>query len=165
MALDSKVNISCHLPWEVRQWNLIRLLAAVFLVMTASAAIARTGTPADPTITIAGDIDAKHVGSILTLFPDKNNVDDLSANDRAALKSLYRVPLDRNARSHRGRLKQDIVKAKLGNNPTCLTRRKSSPNKLPAQFAQTSDRNPSSRNVFLVRNYRNAADAEAVGIT
>lgn len=65
------------------------------------------------------DIEAKPVGSILTLFPDKNKVDDLSANDRAALKSLYSLPLDRNARFHRGRLKQDIVKARLGNNPTC----------------------------------------------
>jgi hypothetical protein len=59
------------------------------------------------------DLDAKPAGSILSLFPAKIGVDDLSANDRAALKSLYSLPLDRNARFHRGRLLQDIVEARL----------------------------------------------------
>ena len=59
------------------------------------------------------DLDAKPPGSILSLFPGKTGVDDLSVNDRAALKSLYSLPLDRNARFHRGRLLQDIVAARL----------------------------------------------------
>lgn len=59
------------------------------------------------------DVDAKPTGSILSLFPGKTGVDDLSVNDLAVLKSLYRLPLDRNARFHRGMLMQAIIAARL----------------------------------------------------
>lgn len=57
--------------------------------------------------------DAKPTGSILSLFPVGSGIDDLSETDRQMLKALYALPLDRTARQHRGRLLNDIVKAKL----------------------------------------------------
>ncbi len=54
-------------------------------------------------------------GSILALFqPGQAAVDQLTGQDQALLKSLYTLPLARDARMHRGRLVGDLTKAAMG---------------------------------------------------
>lgn len=54
-------------------------------------------------------------GSILALFqPGQAGVDQLTVQDQALLKSLYALPLARDARMHRGRLVSDLTKAAMG---------------------------------------------------
>jgi hypothetical protein len=61
------------------------------------------------------DREAKPEGSILSLFAvPSSGLDDLSDGDRALLKSLYAISLDRTGSQHKGRLVDGMIKARLG---------------------------------------------------
>ena len=50
-------------------------------------------------------------GSILSLFDQDGRADELTGWDRAFLTALYRIPLDRMGRRHRGLLVRELVQA------------------------------------------------------
>ncbi len=54
------------------------------------------------------DPSARPTGSILAQFDSPATPTDLTRQDKAFLKALYRMPLDRQAMRHRGRLVRDI---------------------------------------------------------
>ena len=60
--------------------------------------------------------DAAPVGSILTLFESSAPPRDLTAQDMAFLRALYRLPLDRQAMQHRGQLVGGITGALTARN-------------------------------------------------
>ena len=55
------------------------------------------------------NVDAAPDGSILGMFASSTPPRDLTAQDRAFLRALYRLPLDRKAMQHRGQLVQGIT--------------------------------------------------------
>jgi hypothetical protein len=57
------------------------------------------------------DVGATPEGSILNLFASPNAMRDLTAQDMAFLRALYRLPLDRQAMQHRGALVGQIADA------------------------------------------------------
>ena len=57
------------------------------------------------------DSQAKPEGSILGLFESPAPARDLTMQDRAFLRALYRIPLDRQAISHRGSLVREMMGA------------------------------------------------------
>lgn len=60
--------------------------------------------------------DAAPTGSILTLFESSAPPRDLTAQDMAFLRALYRLPLDRQAMQHRGQLVHGITGALTARN-------------------------------------------------
>lgn len=60
--------------------------------------------------------DATPDGSILTLFESSTPPSDLTAQDLAFLRTLYRLPLDREAMQHRGQLVHGITGALTARN-------------------------------------------------
>ncbi|MEA3052349.1 MAG: hypothetical protein QOG72_1252 [Sphingomonadales bacterium] len=60
--------------------------------------------------------DAAPPGSILTLFESAAPPRDLTVQDRAFLRALYRLPLDRQAMQHRGQLVHGIIGDLTGQN-------------------------------------------------
>ena len=54
------------------------------------------------------------VGSILDLIGEAGAMRDLTGWDTAFLRALYRLPHDREARYHRGRLVRDLAAARTG---------------------------------------------------
>lgn len=56
------------------------------------------------------NVDAAPDGSILGMFASSAPPRDLTAQDRAFLRALYRLPLDRKAMQHRGQLVQGITR-------------------------------------------------------
>jgi hypothetical protein len=60
--------------------------------------------------------DAAPVGSILTLFQSSAPPRDLTTQDLAFLRALYRLPLDRQAMQHRGQLVHGITGALTARN-------------------------------------------------
>ena len=59
-----------------------------------------------------GDVNAE--GSILSLFASSDAPRGLTEQDRAFLRTLYRLPLDRHARYHRGTLVAGMISATTG---------------------------------------------------
>ncbi|MFL6845632.1 MAG: hypothetical protein ACJ8ER_12210 [Allosphingosinicella sp.] len=57
------------------------------------------------------NVDARPEGSMLSLFETPAPPRDLTAQDKAFLRALYRLPLDRQAMLHRGLLVHDISEA------------------------------------------------------
>ncbi len=55
--------------------------------------------------------DAAPAGSVLTLFDPASPVDALSVNDRAFLRALYSLPMDRTGRLQRGKLIAALIAA------------------------------------------------------
>lgn len=53
-------------------------------------------------------------GSILALFEGETAARELTARDRAFLRALYRLPLDRQARQHRSRLAGEVAAVAAG---------------------------------------------------
>jgi hypothetical protein len=62
------------------------------------------------------DSDAKPEGSILSLFNSQAPPRDLTAQDRAFLRALYRIPMDRQAIRHRGNLVREMMAALTSEN-------------------------------------------------
>jgi hypothetical protein len=60
--------------------------------------------------------DAAPEGSILSLFESSSPPRDLTAQDLAFLRALYRLPLDRQAMQHRGQLVHGITEGLTGQN-------------------------------------------------
>jgi hypothetical protein len=60
--------------------------------------------------------EAAPAGSILTLFQSSDPPRDLTAQDMAFLRALYRLPLDRQAMQHRGQLVHGIAAALTARN-------------------------------------------------
>ena len=60
--------------------------------------------------------DARPAGSILSLFEESHGPRDLTAQDVAFLRALYRLPLDRQAMQHRGQLVSGIAGALTASN-------------------------------------------------
>ena len=62
------------------------------------------------------DACAKPDGSILSLFESSAPPRDITAQDLAFLRALYRLPLDRQAMQHRGQLVHGITGALTARN-------------------------------------------------
>jgi hypothetical protein len=60
------------------------------------------------------NVDARPEGSILSLFESASPPRDLTAQDLAFLRALYRLPLDRQAMQHRGQLVHGITEGLTG---------------------------------------------------
>jgi len=56
------------------------------------------------------NLDATPDGSILGMFASKEPPRDLTPQDTAFLRALYRMPLDRHAMRHRGQLVHEITR-------------------------------------------------------
>lgn len=96
------------------------LTSAIVIVDTDSAMGRRLDTIAAYAALVAlaeiRNADAAPAGSILTLFGSSAPPRDLTSQDLAFLRALYRLPLDRQAMQHRGQLVHGITGALTARN-------------------------------------------------
>lgn len=96
----------------------IRVLTSATVVIDANRA---TGKPLGGVAAYAALVALAEIrpggapeGSILALFNGADSGRELTERDRAFLRALYRLPLDREARQHRGRLASEVAAVTTG---------------------------------------------------
>lgn len=98
--------------------QVIRVLTSATVVVDANLA---TGKALDTVAAYAALVALAEIrpggapaGSILALFDGAEAGRELTERDRAFLRALYRLPLDRQARQHRGRLASEVAAVRMG---------------------------------------------------